>query len=169
MFRYLASPLEVTGSGKAEALRYGRNELVVDESGALSARARGEEGSLDTSLVLRSIGYRGNPVGGVAFDEKRGVIPNEHGRVTDRVYVTGWIKRGPSGVIGTNKACAKETVSSLLADFEAGKLLGTVGTRKDVKKLIERRQPEQIGFPAGVRSTRRRPAARRGPAGPASR
>ncbi|TQC48503.1 4Fe-4S dicluster domain-containing protein [Rhodococcus sp. WS4] len=147
VFRYLTSPLEVTGSGKAEALRYGRNELMVDDSGALSARPQGEEGSLDTSLVLRSIGYRGNPVGGVAFDEKRGVIPNEHGRVSDRVYVTGWIKRGPSGVIGTNKACAKETVSSLLADFEAGTLLGTVGTRRDVKKLIERRQPQQIGFP----------------------
>ena len=146
VFRYLTSPLDITGSGRAEALRFGRNELVVDESGAVVARPVDDNGSLDTSLVLRSIGYRGNPVGGVAFDEKRGVIPNERGRVSDRVYVTGWIKRGPSGVIGTNKACAKETVAALLEDFEAGKLRGDVGTRKDVKKLVERRQPEQIGF-----------------------
>ncbi len=132
VFHYLTSPLVVTGSARVEALRYGRNKLVIDESGLLSskllsAKPRGEEGSLDTSLVLRSIGYRGNPVGGVAFDEKRGVIPNERGRVCDRVFVSGWIKRGPSGVIGTNKVCSKETVSTLLADFEAGRFPTTVG------------------------------------------
>ncbi|MEV0948115.1 FAD-dependent oxidoreductase [Rhodococcus sp. NPDC049939] len=156
VFRYLTSPLAVVGSTKAEALQYGRNELATDESGLVSAKLSsakpmGGEGALDTSLVFRSIGCRGNPVDGVAFDEQHGVIPNERGRVCDRVYVAGWIKRGPSGVIGTNKACAKETVSTLLADFAAGRFPQTVGARKDVRKLIERRQPERIGF-AGWRA-----------------
>ncbi|MFZ2175624.1 MAG: FAD-dependent oxidoreductase [Rhodococcus sp. (in: high G+C Gram-positive bacteria)] len=151
VFRYLASPLEIAGAGRAGIVRYGRNELISDESGALIARPVGDGGSLDATLVLRSIGYRGNPVKGLPFDDRRGVVPNEHGRVSDRVYVTGWIKRGPSGVIGTNKACAKETVAALLDDFESGRLRGDVGSRKDLNRLLDRRQPEQIGF-AGWRA-----------------
>jgi ferredoxin--NADP+ reductase len=76
--------------------------------------------------VVRSIGYQGLPIPGVPFDAKRGVIPNEAGRVladdkkvAPGLYVTGWIKRGPSGLIGTNKACAKETTDLALADLES--------------------------------------------------
>ena len=159
VFRYLSSPAEILGSGRAEGVRVTRNALDVDESGRLVARSAGDGGTLETSLVLRSIGYRGEPVGGVAFDERRGIVPNDHGRVTDRVYVTGWIKRGPSGVIGTNKACAKETVAAVLEDFESGRLARSVGSRKDVRALLDRRQPDRIGF-EGWRSIDRAETAR---------
>jgi len=80
--------------------------------------------------VFRSVGYRGRGIAGLPFDEARGIIPNEAGRILDPesgaalagLYVAGWIKRGPSGVIGTNKRCARETVTQLLADLEAGRL-----------------------------------------------
>jgi ferredoxin--NADP+ reductase len=124
--RFLASPAELVGSaGKVEALRIEENELV-DAGGSVSARGTGRFERLDTGLVIRSIGYRGTGMPGVPFDDKRGVIPNQAGRVltengvTDPgLYVTGWIKRGPTGLIGTNKACAKETTDHLLADLAA--------------------------------------------------
>jgi ferredoxin--NADP+ reductase len=124
--RFLASPAELVGSaGKVEALRIEENELV-DAGGSVSARGTGRFERLDTGLVIRSIGYRGTGMPGVPFDDKRGVIPNQAGRVltengvTDPgLYVTGWIKRGPTGLIGTNKACAKETTDQLLADLAA--------------------------------------------------
>jgi ferredoxin--NADP+ reductase len=80
--------------------------------------------------VLRSVGYRGTPLAGLPFDEQRSVLPHVDGRVVDPVagapvrgvYTAGWIKRGPSGIIGSNKKCARETVASLLADYEAGVL-----------------------------------------------
>jgi ferredoxin--NADP+ reductase len=129
VLRFLASPVEISGDGKVETITIGRNELVADESGALRAKDTGERETLDCGLVLRSVGYRGMPIPGLPFDERRGVIPNEAGRVLDqdgdRVaghYAAGWIKRGPSGVIGTNKKDAQETVDSLIEDFEAGAL-----------------------------------------------
>ncbi|NLU81609.1 FAD-dependent oxidoreductase [Rhodococcus sp. HNM0569] len=148
VFRYLASPTEITPTEGAE--RVGGVEIVhnelVDVDGVARAQATDRHEHLDASLVLRSIGYRGRPVPGVAFDDAKGVLPNEGGRVGERIYATGWIKRGPSGVIGTNKACAKETVGALLDDFESGSLRRTVGTRKDVARLLRHRRPEQIGF-----------------------
>ncbi|MEU4233230.1 hypothetical protein AB0F17_53850 [Nonomuraea sp. NPDC026600] len=80
--------------------------------------------------MFRSVGFRGKPVPGVPFDESRGIIPNAEGRIVDPAtgehidgsYVTGWIKRGPSGVIGTNKKCAKDTVAALLDDYQEGRL-----------------------------------------------
>ncbi|MET7280991.1 FAD-dependent oxidoreductase [Kribbella sp. NPDC005582] len=79
---------------------------------------------LTTSLFIRSVGYRGTPVPGLPFDEATGVIPNDEGRVTDRpgTYVVGWIKRGPTGGIGTNRTCAKQTVDTLLTDATTGVL-----------------------------------------------
>jgi ferredoxin--NADP+ reductase len=91
--------------------------------GSVSARGSGQLDEIPCGLVLRSIGYRGVSIAGVPFDERRGVIPNEHGRVQGAdghvvpgLYTAGWIKRGPTGLVGTNKADAKETVSALLAD-----------------------------------------------------
>jgi ferredoxin--NADP+ reductase len=130
-FRFLRTPLEVLGSdGDAvAALRVARNRIERDEQGNLRAVATGEEEVVDCGLVLRSIGYLGRPLPGVPFDEHRGVIRNVGGRVTADdgepvagEYVVGWIKRGPSGVIGTNKRDATDTVSKLVADAEAGRL-----------------------------------------------
>jgi ferredoxin--NADP+ reductase len=122
--RFLASPAELVGSaGRVEALRIEENELV-DNGDSVSARGTGRFERLETGLVIRSIGYQGTAMPGVPFDGKRGVIPNQAGRVlTDSgvtdpgLYVTGWIKRGPTGLIGTNKACAKETTDLLLEDL----------------------------------------------------
>ncbi len=130
VLRFLRSPVEISGDGKVEKIVIGRNELV-DEGGTLRPRDTGDREELDCGLVLRSVGYTGIPIEGVPFDEKKGLILNEGGRVLDshdaghRVghYTAGWIKRGPSGVIGTNKKCAQETVEHLLADAGSGVLL----------------------------------------------
>ncbi|MCL2536238.1 MAG: ferredoxin, partial [Nocardiaceae bacterium] len=121
---------------------------------------------MDTLLILRSIGYRGRPLADVPFDERRGVIPNDRGRVVagageplTGVYVTGWIKRGRTGVIGTNKTCAEETVARVVEDFEARRLPTPGGGRKDLGKLLARRQPERIsrrGWDAIDRAERER-------------
>ncbi|MBO9521280.1 MAG: FAD-dependent oxidoreductase [Nocardioidaceae bacterium] len=83
----------------------------------------GELTTIEASLVIRSIGYRGRPVAGLPFDEVAGVVPHQAGRVRPGVYVAGWVKRGPSGFIGTNKSCAEESVSSFLEDLAAGALV----------------------------------------------
>jgi len=130
VLRFLRSPVEIKGEGKVEKIVIGHNELV-DEGGTLRAKDTGEREELDCGLVLRSVGYTGIPIEGVPFDEKKGLILNEGGRVLDSHdaghrtghYTAGWIKRGPSGVIGTNKKCAQETVDHLLEDVRAGALL----------------------------------------------
>jgi ferredoxin--NADP+ reductase len=125
LLRFLASPVELVGeAGRVRELVFEDNELV-ESQGRVSARGTGRKHSLATGLVVRSIGYQGLPLPGTPFDAKRAVVPNQEGRVlgsdgtpTPGLYVTGWIKRGPSGLIGTNKACAKETVEHALADVE---------------------------------------------------
>jgi len=130
VLRFLASPVEIKGDGKVESIVVGRNELV-EEDGSLRAKDTGEREELECGLVLRSVGYTGIPIEGVPFDQSRGLILNEGGRILDSHdaghktghYTAGWIKRGPSGVIGTNKKDALETVQHLLADVEAEQLL----------------------------------------------
>ncbi len=120
-----------------------RNELYRDEAGAIRPRDTGERETLECGLVFRSIGYKGVGLDGIPFDQRRGVIPNEGGRVNDPEsgrqvagqYAVGWIKRGPSGVIGTNKKDAQETVDNLLADLEAGRLGGDAADPAAVGEL----------------------------------
>ncbi len=125
VLRFLASPLAVVGEERVESVEIARNELV-DHDGRILARPTGQTESLDAGLVLRSVGYKGVALPDVPFDEATGTIPNDAGRVrgAERTYVAGWIKRGPSGVIGTNKKDATETVEHLLADARAGVLTG---------------------------------------------
>ncbi|MFL5893840.1 MAG: FAD-dependent oxidoreductase [Thermoleophilaceae bacterium] len=130
--RFLRSPVEVLGEGPdgcVGALRVVRNRIEPDASGALRAVPTGVEEVIECGLVLRSIGYRGRPLPGVAWDERRGLVRNEGGRVLDEdgrpvagEYAVGWIKRGPSGVIGTNKKDAADTVARLIEDRDAGRL-----------------------------------------------
>jgi ferredoxin--NADP+ reductase len=115
--RFLRSPVAIHGDGKVEAVELVRNELVDGR-----AVATGERETLPCGIVFRSVGYRGVALPGVPFDEGSGTIPNEGGRVEPGLYVAGWIKRGPSGVIGTNKKDATETVELLLEDARAGRL-----------------------------------------------
>jgi ferredoxin--NADP+ reductase len=125
--RFLLSPIEFIGDerGHVQAVEFAHNELV-SEGGALRAHATDRRERLDADLVFRAIGYRGVPLPGVPFDERLGVIPNDGGRVMNGSgeplpgeYVVGWVKRGPTGVIGTNKKDAQETVDALLADLDA--------------------------------------------------
>lgn len=121
--RFLLSPVALEGDGRVERVVVERNRLE-DRGGYLAAVGTGETEIIEAQLVLRSVGYRGTALPDVPFDERKGIIPNDGGRVLDApggapmpgLYVAGWIKRGPSGVIGTNKADAMETVASLLAD-----------------------------------------------------
>jgi ferredoxin--NADP+ reductase len=142
VFRFLASPAEFVGDDHVEGLRIARNTL--DETGGLvPGDPSGELELIDTRLVLRSIGYQGAGIDGLPFDPAKGVIPNDRGRVLDDqgdsiagVYVTGWIKRGPKGVIGTNRACAQETVLQLFSDFDDGVLTRDVGDREVIDKML---------------------------------
>ncbi|NMN99358.1 FAD-dependent oxidoreductase [Antrihabitans stalactiti] len=146
VFRYLASPVEVIGSDKVEGLKIVRNELVDG-----SAVATDQTETIDTGLVIRSVGYRGVAIEGLPFDDRRGVVPNENGRVIDEagvpvegVFVSGWIKRGPRGVIGTNKTDADETVDLILQDFQAMKLEKPAHDRNALKQLLDERQADLI-------------------------
>ncbi|MEU5842546.1 FAD-dependent oxidoreductase [Rhodococcus sp. NPDC047139] len=143
VFRYLAAPSELLGADHVTGVRVERTELVEDGA-RLTARPTGRFEDLPATLVLRSIGYRGVPVPGVPFDDARGVVPNTGGRVDTGVYVTGWAKRGPSGVIGTNKGCAKQTVAALLSDFDSGVLTAPRGDRRALNRLLDRRRPDRV-------------------------
>ncbi|OBG25811.1 FAD-dependent oxidoreductase [Mycobacterium sp. 852002-51057_SCH5723018] len=128
VFRFLTSPVEIKGDGKVESIVLGRNELVTDESGRVAAKDTGEREELPVQLVVRSVGYRGVPTPGLPFDAKSATIPNAGGRVegSRNEYVVGWIKRGPTGVIGTNKKDSQETVDTLLADLAGSKQQGAL-------------------------------------------
>ena len=154
LLRFLASPLELLGSDRVEAVRIAHNELVPGPGGAVVARMTAETETIEADLVLRSIGYRGSPVPGLPFDERRATIHNDGGRVTfpetgepmAGVYAAGWIKRGPSGVIGTNKKCAQETVTLLLEDLAAGRLADPAGSAEAFAALLAERHADRIGY-----------------------
>jgi ferredoxin/flavodoxin---NADP+ reductase len=128
--RFLLSPVEIRGGGRVEAVDVRRNEIVRTEDGLLRARAVDEQlETIECGLVLRSVGYRAVPLPDVPFDERHFVLPNERGRVLTPegeplrgVYAVGWIKRGPTGILGTNKRDAEETVSCLVQDLRTGAL-----------------------------------------------
>jgi ferredoxin--NADP+ reductase len=125
VFRFRTSPIEIKGDDRVERIVLGRNELVTDQSGRVAAKDTGEREELPVQLVVRSVGYRGVPTPGLPFDDKSATIPNTDGRVdgSRNEYVVGWIKRGPTGVIGTNKKDSQDTVDTLLADLAASKEL----------------------------------------------
>jgi len=119
VFRFMTSPIEIKGDGKVESIVLGRNKLVIDAGGRVTAEDTGEREELPTQLVVRSVGYRGVPIPGLPFDERSRTIPHTDGRIAGRrnEYVVGWIKRGPSGVIGTDKKDSQDTVDTLIADL----------------------------------------------------
>ncbi len=129
VLKFLRSPIALLGEGRVEAVRVAVNRIQAGADGRLQAIPTGEEEELACGLVIRSIGYRGVEIPGVPFDPRRGLIRNLDGRVTDDAgatltgeYAVGWIKRGPSGVIGTNKKDAADTVARMLEDREEGRL-----------------------------------------------
>jgi ferredoxin/flavodoxin---NADP+ reductase len=127
--RFCVSPVAILGDERVEAVEIVRNRLVDDGRGGLRAEPTGERETIDCGLVFRSVGYHGVPLPEVPHDHERGTMPNEGGRVLDAagepirgLYCAGWIKRGPTGVIGTNKKDATETVQLLLEDAREGRL-----------------------------------------------
>jgi ferredoxin--NADP+ reductase len=154
VLRFLTSPVEIKGDGKVESIVIGKNELV-EENGRLVAKDTGEREELECGLVLRSVGYTGIPIEGVPFDAKRGLILNDAGRVLDSHdsghkvghYTAGWIKRGPSGVIGTNKKDSLETVGHLLADVASGTLLDPANPAPEaVEQLLAEKNVRYVSF-----------------------
>jgi ferredoxin--NADP+ reductase len=145
VLRFLASPVAILGEEKVEAIEIVRNELV-EQGGRLVARPTGKTETIPCGLVLRSVGYRGIPLPGVPFDERGGTIPNDRGRVAgaDRTYVAGWIKRGPSGVIGTNKKDATETVALLIDDARAGRLAAPAP--RDLGALLDEKGARYVDY-----------------------
>ncbi|MEU7764112.1 FAD-dependent oxidoreductase [Nocardia sp. NPDC049190] len=150
VFRYLVSPTVLTGADRVESVEFVHNELV-DREGRQVAVATDRTGNIDATLVLRSIGYRGEPVGDLPFDEQRGIVPNEHGRVIGAdgapvpgVYVSGWIKRGPRGVIGSNRTDSEETTEQLIADFTMGRLAVPEAGRAALQTLLAQRRVDLV-------------------------
>ena len=154
VLRFLVSPVEIVGDGKVEAIRICRNELVAGEGGRISAQPTEQVEELECGVVFRSIGYKGTPLEGVPFDERRGTIPNDQGRVLGEdgqplagEYTVGWIKRGPSGIIGTNKRDAQETVDRLLEDLDAGRLSDPPQPQRDaLERLLDERKPDHVTY-----------------------
>jgi ferredoxin/flavodoxin---NADP+ reductase len=122
-FLFFRSPVAIHGDEKVESVELVRNTLE-EKDGRLVAVATDEHETLECGLVFRSVGYRGVGLPDVPFDEQRGTILNEGGRVVGeaQTYCAGWIKRGPTGIIGTNKKDATETVALLLGDVEQGRI-----------------------------------------------
>jgi ferredoxin/flavodoxin---NADP+ reductase len=156
VLRFLRSPLEIVGddAGRVRALRVAVNRIERGDDGALRAVPTGDEELIPCGLVLSSIGYRGEPLDGVPFDERRGLIRNVEGRIVDEAgaprrgeYAVGWIKRGPSGVIGTNKKCATETVARIVEDRDAGRLDGPPRPgAAAVEAWLRERAPGLVGW-----------------------
>jgi ferredoxin--NADP+ reductase len=150
--RFLVSPVAIRGSaGAVEAIDVRRNEIVRGDDGALRARALdGELETIDCGLVLRSVGYRAVPLPDVPFDDRSFVLPNERGRVLTPegdalpgVYTVGWIKRGPTGILGTNKRDAEETVTCLAQDL-AALPAAAKPDRDQIDALLRERKPALV-------------------------
>jgi ferredoxin--NADP+ reductase len=157
VLRFLVSPVELVGdaAGHVTAMRLARTELVATPTGAIQARATERVETLPVGLVFRSVGYRGVPLPGVPFNDKWAVILNEKGRVLDSAsqqprvgeYTAGWIKRGPTGVIGTNKPDAGETVACMMEDLARGATLEPAHPHPEaIETLVRQRQPTYLSY-----------------------
>jgi len=156
VLRFLVSPTALVGSdGHVREMHLVRNRLEATPAGTLVAKPTGETETLPAGLVFRSVGYRGVPLPGVPFHEKWAVILNDKGRVLDPetqeplvgLYAAGWIKRGPTGVIGTNKPDAAETTANMREDLEQGRLLSPDHPEPGaVEALIRERQPYVFSY-----------------------
>jgi ferredoxin/flavodoxin---NADP+ reductase len=157
VLRFLVSPVELIGddAGRVAAMRLVRNELYATSTGALQPRATDRFETIPVGLVFRSVGYRGVPLASVPFNESWGVILNDKGRVLDPgtkqplvgEYTAGWIKRGPTGVIGTNKPDAAETVECMFEDLALGAVLEPAHPEAAAADaLVRQRQPSFVSY-----------------------
>jgi ferredoxin--NADP+ reductase len=157
IFRFLVSPVELSGNqaGEVSSIRLVRTRLEATPAGTLQAKPTDQFETLPVGLVFRSVGYRGVPLPGVPFHESWGVILNENGRILDPetkqpvtgLYAAGWIKRGPTGVIGTNKPDAAQTVTCMMEDLAADRILAPAEPDADAaERLIRERRPRCVSY-----------------------
>lgn len=137
VLRFRIAPVRILGDEQVTGVEVARTDGRGAPGGKLDV--------LGAGMVLRAVGHRVLPVAGLPYDDAAGRIPHEHGRVRPGAYVAGWLKRGPTGFIGTNKACAEETVGALLDDHEAGLLPEPEGSPADVRALVRSRRPALVG------------------------
>ena len=148
IIRFLVSPIEIIAGedNKVKSVKVVKNRLYRSDDGSLRPKPTDETEEIPADLVFRSVGYRGIPLRDVPFDDRSGVIPNEKGRVLDKtggnplpgLYTTGWIKRGPTGVIGTNKTDSGETVSCMVEDIERENTLHPeLTSAESIKELLD--------------------------------
>ncbi|SOB81690.1 FAD-dependent oxidoreductase [Streptomyces sp. 1331.2] len=150
VLRFLSLPVGISGDGRVESVTVERTTLTADGR----AEATGETDVLRAGLVVRSIGHRGVPLPGLPFDQRAGTVAHRGGRVVDPAtgqplpgaYVVGWAKRGPSGGIGANRACARETVDALLDDAEARVLPVPEAGHREFERLVRSRRPDAVGL-----------------------
>jgi ferredoxin/flavodoxin---NADP+ reductase len=150
--RFLRSPVEIHGDDAVEAISVRRNRIAQADDGRLRAEPLDELETIQCGLVLRSVGYRAVPIPDVPFDERFAVLPNRGGRVLGAdsrplpgVYAVGWIKRGPTGILGTNKRDAEETVESLAEDLAAGALPTPAEPGPErIAALLAERKPDVV-------------------------
>lgn len=157
VIRFLVSPVEILGDehGHVRAVKLVKNKLYATEAGTLRPQATDEYEEIPVGLVFRSVGYRGVPLPGVPFNDKWGVVWNQQGRVIDPatnepvvgMYTAGWIKRGPSGVIGTNKPDSVETVNAMLADASEDRTFKPSAPNRDAaEQLVREHQPRYVSY-----------------------
>lgn len=155
VMRFLGSPVELIGDSHVQAVKIEKNQLYQTPEGGMRSKGTGVYETIECGMVLRSVGYRGVPLPGVPFNEASGTIPNVAGRVIENgsgdvvpgEYVVGWIKRGPSGVIGTNKPDAVATVHAMIEDLE--RLPGIDSANRDlglIEALLQERAIKYVTF-----------------------
>lgn len=149
--RFLCSPRALLGERRVSAISLMKNRLVSEKGGYAKAEATGQTVAVETGLVVHAIGYRACPLAGLPFDAHSGSVPNCRGRVTGSeagagTYVTGWIKHGPRGVIGSNKPCARETVVALMDDYREGRLSEPRSGSHQFKALVDQRQADWVDY-----------------------
>ena len=154
VFRFLVSPVEIVGTNRVEGVDVVHNDLYRGNNGELRARATDRHEIVPADIVFRAIGYQGVALPGVPFDPITSTIPNDRGRVIDSLtgqpregeYVAGWIKRGPNGIIGTNKPDAQETGEMLVEDLRAGRMRKEVLSPEVFNRFLSQRQGEVVSF-----------------------
>lgn len=154
VLRFCSSPVAILGEERVKGVRIARNILVTQADGSISAQPTTDHRNMPACLVLRAVGYRGRAIPGLPFDTAKGTLPNIAGRVIDPAtmapvpgtYVVGWQKRGPRGVIGTNKICAQETVKNVLEDLQATSSTGQEPYLPSLESLLLDRQAHPITY-----------------------
>jgi ferredoxin--NADP+ reductase len=150
VLRFLASPVAVSGDASVRAVTIASNRMETNAAGDSVAVSTGVEEEIKAGLVLKAIGYRGVALKALPFDPVKGLIPSRAGRVLEGgapmpgVYVAGWIKRGPRGVIGSNKKCALETVNCLLADLAKSPRPMSAVSRPEIEAHLRDRKPDLV-------------------------